>query len=55
MRIVIALAVLLTGCGNSEYDPDLCDFYQSLGVGYEQSQGYVPADVLETTDQHCTR
>jgi hypothetical protein len=53
--LLIALAVAsLAGCG-SDYDPEMCDFYQSLGVGWTQHQGYVPADVQADTAKYCER
>jgi hypothetical protein len=53
--ILLAALALVTSCSNPNYDPDMCDFYHSLGANYTLSQGYVPADVQEDIDMYCER
>lgn len=54
IALVLAAAALaaVAGCSSSK-DNDLCDFYHSLSAGYQQSQGYTPADVQDEIDKYC--
>jgi hypothetical protein len=56
-KLVFAATAILAmaGCSNPSYDPDLCDFYQSLGVSYESMNGYVPAETQADIDKFCER
>lgn len=54
--LMLALALAsLAGCSNKDYDPDMCDFYQSLSAAYDAHQGYTPSSVNEALDKYCTR
>lgn len=52
LLLIVAAVVGLSACSSSK-DPDLCDFYHSLSAGYQQSQGYTPADVQDEIDKYC--
>ena len=50
-KLLVALAAVatLTGCGNSEYDPDLCAFWTDMYNGIETGGARVEMD------RYCTR
>jgi len=53
--LAIAAPLLLGGCSNPDYDPDLCDLQQGLAAMSMQVHGYVEADIQEQVDKYCTR
>lgn len=51
VTLAFAGVIGLSACGAK--DPELCDFYHSIGAGYTDSQGYVPSDVQDSIDEYC--
>lgn len=51
--LVLAVAgfASISGCGAK--DPELCDFNQSLGAAYTDSDGYIPSDIQADIDEYC--
>lgn len=54
--LVLAIAALvLSGCANPDYDPQMCDIWQSIGAMEEGRQGFVGAENQATIDRYCER
>ena len=54
MGATVVVLAALAGCG-SEYDPELCDVWQSIGVMEKNRTGYITEDKQAEIDTYCTR